>query len=280
MDLGLADRVVWITGASGGIGRALADAFAAEGARLLLTGGARVDRAEEHARLRGWGDRALVRAADVTDEAALEVAAAAARERFGRLDAVVVNAGIWPPEDVPLHEMSVERLRRVLDVDLLGALLTARAFLAALAADGPHADGGGATITFVGSTAGRFGERDHVEYAAAKAGLRGVTSSLKNEIARLDPEGRVNLVEPGWVATEMAAGTLADRDTVRRVLSTAARRRVATPGDVAAAAVWLASPRAARHVTGEAITLAGGMEGRRLWRDDEIDPEAAVPDEP
>ncbi|MFG0319233.1 MAG: SDR family NAD(P)-dependent oxidoreductase, partial [Planctomycetota bacterium JB042] len=79
MDLGLADRVVWITGASGGIGRSLADAFAAEGARLLLTGGARVERAEEHARLRGWGDRALVRAADVTDEAALEAAAAAAR---------------------------------------------------------------------------------------------------------------------------------------------------------------------------------------------------------
>lgn len=277
MELGLEGRVVWITGASGGIGSGLASAFAAEGARLLLTAHGHAARADALVRENGWEERALVRSADVTDADALGEAADAARARFGRLDAVIVNAGIWPPEDTPLHEMSVERLRQVLDVDLLGALLTARAFLGALATDGPHPDGGGASITFIGSTAGRFGERGHVEYAAAKSGLRGVTSTLKNEIVHLDPEGRVNLVEPGWVVTEMTKDALDDEVAVRRVLSTMARRKIATPSDIAAAAVWLASPTAARHITGEVLTLAGGMEGRRLWVDDEIDVSVSNP---
>jgi 3-oxoacyl-[acyl-carrier protein] reductase len=142
---------------------------------------------------------------------------------------------------------------------------TARAFVAALRRSGPRPDGHGAAVVFVGSTAGRFGEAGHAEYAAAKAALRGLTLSLKNEIVHADPWARVNLVDPGWTVTPMAAETLERTGQLDRVTRTMPLRRVATPADVAAAVLFFASPTMARHVSGEALTVAGGMEGRVLW---------------
>ena len=173
MDLGLGDKVVFITGASGGIGRALAEAFGAEGCRLLLTGHSRADELAAWCADQPFADRALTAPADVRDPAALEAAATLAVERFGRLDACVANAGVWPPGDLGLHELPPERLRATVETNLLGALWTARAFLGALARSGPRSDGHGASLAFIGSTAGRFGERGHVDYAASKAGLTG-----------------------------------------------------------------------------------------------------------
>jgi 3-oxoacyl-[acyl-carrier protein] reductase len=261
MDLGLQGKVVFITGASGGIGRALAGELAAEGARLAL---------HAHRDLAGLAafvaerrlDAVTVRA-DVSQAAEIDAAMDAAAERLGRIDVCVVNAGVWPPEDVPLHQMDEARIRRVLDVNLLGAMFTARAFLRRLAIAGPRGDGFGAGLVFIGSTAGRFGERGHVEYAAAKAALRGVVLSLKNEIVHLDPAGRANLVEPGWTRTEMAAAAI-DRNLVESALRTMPLRRLGTPEDVARTVTWLASP-ASRHITGAFLMVAGGMEGRVLW---------------
>lgn len=277
MDLGLADKVALVTGASGGIGRALAEAFAAEGASLVLHGRSRLDELREYVAGRPWADRALVVAADTRDPAQLDAAFERALERFGRVDACVANAGVWPREDRPLHRVPVERVRDAIDVNLLGSMWTGRAFLAALERVGPRPDGHGASLGFIGSTAGRFGERGHAEYAAAKAGLRGLVRTLKNEIVQLDPYGRVNLVEPGWTVTHMTRAELETPGAVARVVRTMPVRQLARAADVARAVVVLASPVASRHVSGEILTVAGGMEGRVLWEPEAID-EAAIRD--
>lgn len=271
MDLALKDKVVWITGASGGIGRALAEVFAAEGAQLALHAHAGAATLDAWLAEQAWRARALRVRADVRDAAALERCASEIVARFGRIDVCLVNAGKWPSEHRELFELAPERLRETLEVNLIGALLSARAFLGALKRSGPRADGHGAALVFVGSTAGRFGERGHADYAAAKAGLVGAVKSLKNEIVRLDPYGRVNAVEPGWTVTHMARPALAQPGHVERVVRTMALRQLARARDVARTCAWLASPTAAAHVSGEILAVAGGMEGRLLWNEDEIE---------
>jgi 3-oxoacyl-[acyl-carrier protein] reductase len=255
MNFGLEDKVIFITGASGGIGQDLIRAFTAEGARI----GA-------HSR-RGvpGGDAVLSTQSDVRDLAGLQKAMGEVVARFGRVDVCVTNAGIWPAQDLLLHELPEARVREVLEVNLLGAMWTARAFMAALARTGPRADGHGASLIFIGSTAGRFGERGHAEYAATKAALRGLMLSLKNEIVTIDPRARVNLVEPGWTVTPMAQATLEREGKIDAVTRTMPLRQLATPDDVSRAVVFLASPIMARHLSGETLTVAGGMEGRVLW---------------
>jgi len=265
MDLGLGDKVALITGGAGGIGAALVRAFVAEGARVLATSR---KPAPEPA---GGGpagpeDPVAWAVADVRNPGDMEAVARAAEARWGRIDVCVVNAGMWPPEDLPLDALPEARIREVLDVNLLGAMWTARAFLGALRRSGPRPDGHGASLVFVGSTAGRFGERGHAEYAASKAALRGLALTLKNEIVAVDPAGRVNLIDPGWVVTAMVAEAL-DRDPgrVEQATRTMPLRRLASPEDVAAAALFFSSPVMSRHVSGESLLVAGGMEGRVLW---------------
>jgi 3-oxoacyl-[acyl-carrier protein] reductase len=266
MEAGLAGLNVLITGASGGIGRALADAFGAEGCGLALHANSQRAELEKFAASRPWAERARCYGADLRDPGALErMVEAWHAESAERLDVCIVNAGIWPPESLPLHELPVERVREVIDVNLLGALWTARAFLRLLARTGPRVDGRGASVCFIGSTAGRFGEAGHIEYSASKSALRGITLTLKNEIVKLDPRARVNLIEPGWTVTPMAEAAFQDQALVDRVLATAPLRKFARPEDVASLALAIASPVISGHVSGEFLTVAGGMEGRLLW---------------
>lgn len=273
MDLELADKVVFVTGASGGIGRALAEEFAAEGARLALCGSTRFDELERWHASVPWRERALCVRADTTSVLEISVAMERARKRFGRVDVCVANAGRWTPEAKLLHRADEERIRRNLEVNLLGSIWTARAFFEALSRGAPRDDGHGASLIFIGSTAGRFGEKGHAEYAAGKAGLAGLVHTLKNEIVELDPYARVNMIQPGWTVTHMARAALDEPGTIARVARTMPLQQLARAKDIARQALVLASPALSRHVSGEIVTVAGGMEGRVLWEATEIDEE-------
>ena len=257
METGLAGRGVLVTGASGGIGAACARAFAAEGARVVV----HYHRGEDRARaLAAELGGAPVAQADLTVESDAERLFSEARDALGAVEVCAAVAGVYPAADVPVWELGLDRFERTLRENLTATFLTARAFLGGL-------ETGPAALVLVGSTAGRFGEAGHADYAAAKAGIQGgLLLSLKNEAARLGPGVRVNAVAPGWTASPMTRGLL-EPDDVQRITRTMPLRKVATPEDVAAQVVVLASERLSGHVTGELVTVAGGMEGRVLHAD-------------
>ena len=255
METGLAGKRVLVTGASGGIGGACARAFAAEGCSVVV----HYHRGEERARTLAaeLGDAAVVQA-DLTEEAEVEQLFEEAREAAGgRLDVCAAVAGAWPEEDVPVWELPLERWERTLRVNLTATFLTARAFLRDVSQTG-HG-----SLVLIGSTAGLFGEAGHADYAAAKSALvHGLLLSLKNEVVRVAPRARVNAVCPGWTQSPMTRTTLTDPGLVERVTRTMALRKVAEPDDVARQVVALASDVVSGHVTGQVVTVAGGMEGR------------------
>ncbi|MFO0846221.1 MAG: SDR family oxidoreductase [Gemmataceae bacterium] len=269
MDAKLSNKVVLVTGASGGIGGDLARAFVAEGARVVAHFSNQPRRAEELAH--ELGDACVPFGADLTLEAEVERLFAEIEAGLGPVDVLIANAGYWPEESVPLHRMSLKRWNDTLAVNLTSVFLCMREFLRGVERhrlDDPAA-------VLVGSTAGLFGEAGHSDYAAAKAGLvHGLAKSLKNEIARVAPRGRVNVVCPGWVATPLRPG-MGDPEAARRVLQTVPLRKIARPHDVATACVYLASSHLSGHVSGQILTVSGGMEGRVLYRPDEIDPDRA-----
>jgi 3-oxoacyl-[acyl-carrier protein] reductase len=254
MELGLEGTAALVTGGAGGIGAATARALAGEGARVAVHYHASREKAERLAAEIGG----VALQADLRDEAAADGLVPAAVEQLGRLDVCVANAGTWDPEDVPIAEMSLARWRDTIESNLTATFLTARAYLRHVAAAGEG------SLVIVGSTSGIFGESGHVDYSAAKAAMTyGMLPTLKNEIVRTAPLGRVNVVAPGWTVTPMTEHELT-QETVDRVTATMALRKVATAEDVARAIVFLCSPLASGHVTGQVITVAGGMEGRLL----------------
>lgn len=270
MDSKLAERVVLVTGASGGIGAELVRAFAAEGARVAAHYNEHPGPVEELARQ--LGPCCVPFAADLTREADVDRLFAAVEQTLGPVEVVVANAGLWPPEEVPLEQMTLEQWNRTLAVNLTAVFLCLRAFFRGIARHGLEAP----AAVLIGSTAGLFGEAGHVDYAAAKAALTyGLLKSLKNEICRLAPRGRINVVCPGWTVTPMTRQYLADAERVRRALQTIPLRKMARAHDVAMTAVYLASSHLAGHVTGQVLTVSGGMEGRVLWKPEETDPQKA-----
>jgi 3-oxoacyl-[acyl-carrier protein] reductase len=255
MDTGLGGKGVLVTGAAGGIGSAVARAFAAEGARVGVHYRSSKARAESVA----FEVDGVVLQADLTVESEVDELVPAAAAALGRLDVLVANAGDWPSEDAPVWDMSYERWRRYLAANLDSVFLSCRAFLRHVKQTGRG------NIVIVTSTAGIFGEAGHSDYAAAKGALvAGFLKSLKNEIVRIAPHGRVNAVAPGWTATDMTRDFVGDRDFVAKITRTMALDKLGAADDVARTIVVLASDAISGHVSGEVVTVAGGMEGRIL----------------
>jgi 3-oxoacyl-[acyl-carrier protein] reductase len=254
VETGLAGKRVLVTGGAGGIGSACVRAFAAEGARVAIHCRTSRDRAAELAR----ETRGIVLQADLTVEDEVERLFEEAHQGLGGLDVCAAVAGFWPREDEPVWNMPLERWEATLRTNLTATFLTARGFLRLVERSG-HGN-----LVLVGSTAGRFGEAGHADYAAAKAAIQvGLLRSLKNEIVRIAPRGRVNAVAPGWTYSPMTRGEL-DEELVAGISRTMALRKVAVAEDIARAVVVLASDELSGHVTGELVTVAGGMEGRTL----------------
>jgi 3-oxoacyl-[acyl-carrier protein] reductase len=249
VETGLADKGVLVTGASGGIGTACVAAFRAEGARVA----AHYHRGRDRAESTGAD---VVVSGDLRDEIEVERVFAEARSGLGRIDVCAAVAGVWPSEDVPVWELPLERWEDTLHANLTTTFLTARAFLREVSR---NAHG---SLVMIASTAGLVGEAGHADYATAKSAIaHGLLLSLKNEIVRVAPRARVNVVAPGWTESPMTRGHL-EPDHVRRISRTMALRKVATPEDVARQVVVLASDELSGHVTGQVVVVAGGMEGR------------------
>ena len=251
----LAGKSVLITGGSRGIGAAAARLFAHAGADVAITYREREGEAGKvlasiagSVRQEGGSVRAVAFQADLSTREANERVVAQTVEAFGRLDCFVANAGIWPAEDVPVKDLSDERWRETLAINLDGVFFGCRAALGVMEP--------GSSIVIVSSTAGQRGEAFHADYAAAKGALIAFVKSLAVEAA---PAITVNAVAPGWVDTEMSAGPYQasggrGRTEIERSIPL---QRVASAEDVAGPIVFLCS-RLARHVTGEILNVNGG----------------------
>lgn len=255
METGLAAKGVLITGGAGGIGSALARTFATEGASVAVHYRSNRERALAIAAETGG----FPVQADLTVEREADALVPEVVEQLGRLDVLVANAGAWPSSDEPIWEMSLQRWRQTIAANLDSVFLSCRAFLRHVEQTKVG------NIVIISSTAGLIGEAGHADYAAAKGALAsGLLRSLKNEITRIAPLGRVNVVCPGWTETEMARDALAQEGFVERITRTMPLRKVGRAEDVARVVLALASDEISGHVTGEVITVAGGMEGRVL----------------
>lgn len=234
----LAGRRAFVTGGGRGIGRATAALLARAGATVAVGYRSRKPPAEPHVSAAVRGDLG-------TAAGAKKAVAEALRGLGGDLDILVVNHGVWPPDDVPLAKLTDEQWDSTRRANLDAVIYVCRAAIPNLAAGG--------TIVLVASTAGQRGEAFHADYAATKGAVISITKSLAVELA---PHITVNCVAPGWVDTEMSAKPYAGegRQKIERTIPLA---RVASAEDVAGPIVFLCSSLA-RHITGEILNVNGG----------------------
>jgi NAD(P)-dependent dehydrogenase (short-subunit alcohol dehydrogenase family) len=248
-------RVAVVTGAARGLGRVIALTLAAEGYTLVLADVTDPTAAAAEVAAAGNGTVWAARA-DVAAEDDVRALAAGVRDRFGRADVLVNNAGISLLR--PAEQTTAEDWRRVLDVNLTGPFLLCQAFGQQMLA------AGAGTIVNVASIAGLRGVAHRAAYNASKHGLVGLTETLAAEWGGRGV--RVNAVCPGWIKTEMdaedqASGGYTDDDIVNQV----PLARFARPEDVAGAVAFLADPARSGFVNGVALPVDGGWVADASW---------------
>jgi 3-oxoacyl-[acyl-carrier protein] reductase len=247
VSIDLSPRTALVTGGSRGIGRACAELLAAAGARVAVNYRTDDAAAEGFVReTRAAGGEALALAGDVGRQEEARQLVRDVVAAWGRLDILVNNAGIWEEDEAGSGDLDV--WDRTFAVNVRGAHVVTDAAI-------PHIEREHGTIVFISSTAGQRGESRHSAYAASKGALISYTKSLATE---LGPRGvRVNCVAPGWVETDMTDRALGDAESRAEIERSIPLGRVARPGDVAGAVLFLVSDLAS-HVQGEILNVNGG----------------------
>ena len=245
--LDLSGTTALVTGGTRGIGRAVVLALAEAGAKVAFTYRASQEAADALvAELEAGGTEAFGIQAEASDAAQAEAAVNAVVERWGRIDALVVNAGIT--RDGLMIRMSADDWQAVIDTNLTGA------FHVCKAAYRPMMKQRGGAIVTLASVVGVTGNAGQANYAASKAGLIGFTKSLAKELAGRGV--RANVVAPGYIATDMTAAV--SEKAMEGIQAQIPLGKAGAPEDVANAVVWLCSPAAA-YVTGHVLHVDGGM---------------------
>jgi 3-oxoacyl-[acyl-carrier protein] reductase len=251
----LEGKTALVTGGSRGIGAAIVRLFAEAGARVLFSYERAAGRAAQLVQACGE-DRVTALQATLETPAAAGALVRRAAAALGRLDILVANHGIWPPDDVAIDGMTEEQWRRTLAVNLDAVFGLVKHAVAAMkeqsTADATSPRG---RIVLVASTAAQRGEAFHCDYAASKGALISMTKGLSTELA--PHRIYVNCIAPGWVDTDMAAGALADPVAGPRALRAIPLGRVGTPDEIAAPALFLCTDWA-NFITGEVLNVNGG----------------------
>lgn len=246
-----------VTGASSGIGRAVALALARAGADVVVNYAANAEAADAVvAEIRQLGRRAIAVQGDVAREDEVQALFAQAVEAFGTLHIVVCNAGLQ--RDAPLHTMTLEQWNTVIGVNLTGQFLCARAAVREFMRRGLDAAVSRATgkIIHMGSVHEVIPWAGHANYAASKGGVAMLMKSLAQEVA---PQRiRVNAIAPGAIRTPINQAAWQTPEALAELLKLVPYQRIGEPEDVGQAAVWLASD-ASDYVTGTSLFVDGGM---------------------
>ena len=251
MNLSLDSKVALITGGSRGIGAAAVWMFAQAGAKVVFNYHSAKAQADELVRECSAAKCRAIQSDLSTTEAAQQLVSSAV-EAFGRLDILVANHGIWPPEDAPIDRMSDEQWHRTIAVNLDSVFSLVKHSVAQMKKQGGTPAG---HIVLVSSTAGQRGEAYHCDYAATKGALISMVKGLSTELAR--HQIYINSVAPGWVDTDMSASALNDPPTRAKIFGGIPLGRVGTPEEIAAPILFLCTPHAG-FITGEVFNVNGG----------------------
>jgi 3-oxoacyl-[acyl-carrier protein] reductase len=253
ISLSLENKVALITGGSRGIGAATVRMFVAAGARVMFNYEKSRERSEQLVTKLG-PDRSIAVACDLSGTETARELIAETVKLFGRLDILVANHGIWPPEDTAIDQMSEAQWRHTLSVNLDAVFALVKHSVAQMKKQG-KSGGGSGHIVLVSSTAGQRGEAFHCDYAASKGALISMVKGLSTELA---PDGiYVNCVAPGWVDTDMSTPALSDPGRRAEVFATIPMGRVGTPEEIAAPILFLCTTHAG-FITGEVFNVNGG----------------------
>jgi 3-oxoacyl-[acyl-carrier protein] reductase len=254
--LSLAGKVALITGGSRGIGAATVRIFREAGARVAFNYRSAEAAAETLSSELGGPENCLAIQQDLSSAQQGRSLVEATVRAFGRIDILVANHGVWPPEDVSIATMPESQWRQTLSVNLDSVFGLTQAAVAQMQRQGrPQPEAAAGHIVFVSSTAAQRGEAFHADYAASKGALISLTKGLSTELA---PYGiYVNCVAPGWVETDMSQSALNDPATAPKIFATIPLGRVAHPTEVAAPILFLCTPWAG-FMTGEIVNVNGG----------------------
>jgi 3-oxoacyl-[acyl-carrier protein] reductase len=247
--LDLTGKVALITGGSRGIGAACVRLFRQAGATVLFSY-QKSSEAAERLVLSCGPDRTAAVQSDLIGEGAEEMLVEEAVTRFGHLDILVVNHGIWQHYDVPIDQMNDDQWRSTMAVNLDSVFLLVRSAVKLM-----KESRRGGHIVMVSSTAAQRGEAFHCDYAATKGAIISMVKGLSTELAR--DRIYVNCVAPGWVATDMSAPVMSEPGIQEKITSQIPMGRIAKPEEIAAPIVFLCTPLAG-FITGEVLNVNGG----------------------